>query len=95
MGKSADGFTPLGLCSAGHCDWRLPTVSELSRIMDCSHGSICVDPIFGPTAYSGYWSPSSYAGAPALAWAVGFGYGSIFTYDEMYLLPVRAVRGGL
>jgi hypothetical protein len=33
----------------GHSDWRLPTSAELQTILDCSFGSPCIDPIFGPT----------------------------------------------
>jgi hypothetical protein len=51
-----------------HCDWRLPTIEELRTIRDvtapgCGSGSPCIDPIFGPTAASPYWSSTSTAAA--------------------------------
>jgi len=96
LGVSADGLTSSGPCYASHCDWRLPTVSELNTIVDCSLGAPCVDPIFGPTQSNIYWSSSSFATDPYLAWVVcfecglggGTGYKTGFNY-------VRAVRGGL
>src|SRR4051794_13169723 len=69
--SSAPGF--FGTAGfAGHCDWRLPTLSELQRIEDCSFGSPCVDPIFGPTKQAGYWSQTTDASAASRAWEVGF-----------------------
>lgn len=92
-------------CFAGHCDWRLPKVNrdggtaELETILlapaPCSTLP-CIDPIFGPTpAASGYyWSATTYAMFPGLAWYVLFDNGSMngdFKADDIY---VRAVRGG-
>ena len=47
-GPAYEGF-------AGHCDWRLPMMSELASIVDttvlgCAVDAPCIDPIFGPTA---------------------------------------------
>jgi len=64
LGVSANGVTSSGPCYASHCDWRLPTVSELKSIVDCSYGAPCVAPIFGPTQSSVYWSSSSNANNP-------------------------------
>jgi len=96
--STSDGTTESNQtdCSfAGHGDWRLPKLSELKTIVDCSLGAPCVAPIFGPTQSSDYWSSSSFAGTPGYAWVVGFGYGlSNYAY-ETGNLSVRAVRGGL
>jgi hypothetical protein len=44
---------------AGRDDWRLPTLAELSTILDptrCGTGVPCIDPIFGPTRAEDYWT---------------------------------------
>ena len=85
-------------CFAGHCDWRIPRLAELRSILfegfPCSTQP-CIDPIFGPTSVATfYWSDTSYAADPSLAWFVGFYGGGVF-FDRKYLnVHVRAVRGG-
>ena len=81
-------------CFAGHCDWRLPTVSELKSIVDCSYGAPCVAPIFGPTQWDAYWCSSSRADLPYYAWSVYFDSGTGYVNDKTSYYYVRAVRGG-
>jgi hypothetical protein len=86
-------------CFANHCDWRIPTIAELNTIIEasapgCGSGSACIDPAFGPTQASGYWSASSWAGNPGIAWGVYFGYGTVGYSYETGLLYSRAVRSG-
>jgi hypothetical protein len=59
---------------AGRDDWRIPNVRELHSIVDYGRSSPSIDPIFGPTPSSAsvYWSPSSFALNPSLAWIVNF-----------------------
>ncbi len=69
-----------GGCFAGHCDWRLPAIPELTTILigpgaapgqatTCS-GPPCIDPDFaavgGPTAESAYWSATTKPSASAV-----------------------------
>jgi Protein of unknown function (DUF1566) len=86
-GISTDSVTTTG-CFAGHCDWRLPSITELAAIMDlnapgCGSGSACIDMTnFGPTLAEepegdftvgyGYWSATSATG-PFDAWLVFYG----------------------
>lgn len=77
---------------AGECDWRLPTLAELRTIQDCSLGGVCIDPIFGPTKFCGYWTATTDASDAGRAWEVGFGAGGQVSGNKLATLCVRAVR---
>jgi hypothetical protein len=97
-------------CFAGHCDWRLPELSELQTILigsgaapgqeaNCTSAS-CIDPDFamvgGPTASSVYWSASSVPTNPFFGWTAGFINGGAYTGSSLKTsdYSVRAVRAG-
>jgi hypothetical protein len=86
----ASGFT-CGL--AGHYDWRIPNIVELQTIVDCSQPN-CLDPIFGPTTISGYWSATTQDIFPDRAYYVYFFNGRPDWNYKTFALYVRAVRGG-
>jgi len=95
---SSDGSTVTG-GFAGHCDWRLPSIAELQGIVDltasgCGVGSPCIDPIFGPTVADFYWSATTYAFVPVVAWDVNFFNGSVGNVSKIFNSYVRAVRTG-
>jgi hypothetical protein len=85
-----------GVCFAGQCDWRLPTLAELQGIVDCGAGSPCISGVFGPTVPGGgfYWSSSTHALSPQYAWDVYFGGGPGVADPKYFNFYVRAVRGG-
>jgi hypothetical protein len=93
---SSDGSTQTG-GFAGHCDWRLPTVTELQTILlapsPCGT-SPCIDATFGPTVANDYWSSTTNTAFPYLAWFVFFDTGTVFNTFKSNTFPVRAVRGG-
>ena len=108
LNATFDPGNPTG-CFAGHCEWRLPEISELQTILigpgaapgqDPTCGSSpCIDAGFaaigGPTASAGYWSASTDAGFPVFAWLAVFSYGSVRN-DVFKTLAAshRAVRAG-
>lgn len=84
---------------AGHTDWRLPNVKELSSIVEeqCCEPSINLTK-FPNTPASVVWSGSPSAGNSDFAWYVEFNDGSTGYYyrDGHYgYSQVRLVRGGL
>ena len=88
----------------GYRDWRLAQVgedggtAELEAILDltqgfCGGGSgACIDPIFGPTAASIYWSSTTNANNTNNAWNVNFNNGNVNNNNKNNNLFARAVR---
>jgi hypothetical protein len=92
---SSNGTTQTG-GFAGHCDWRLPTVTELLTIKDCSFGSPCIDPVLGASApaVSPYWSSTTVAGSPTQVWKIFFSTTPPSKDGKILGTVVRAVRAG-
>ena len=80
----------------GFSDWRLPSIQELSTLVNAERAQNSIDlNHFANNVSSGYWSSTTYALYSGNAWRVLFDYGGL-VYDgyKSYSYYARAVRGG-
>ena len=76
-------------------DWRLPTVEELSSILDRTVLSPACNPIFNMKP-SVYWSSSPYANFSDAAWFVNFYNGNVgnsYRSNDWWVRLVRTIGG--
>lgn len=93
----AASVNALALCGA--TDWRLPSIAELTNIIDFGRldPAPAIDPTYFPNSATtyGYWSASPYAADSGYAWAVLLvPYVVNLTSTKFGAVGVRLVRGG-
>lgn len=87
----------------GHADWRMPSVIELTSIIDFDRSSPSIDGKFFPdtpldrssSLVTGYEITSSVAETPVAGWLVNFAFGTVSLDTTSYDRPayLRCVRG--
>jgi len=82
-----------GLDLGGSTSWRLPSIKELESLVDDTTWSPAIDPSRFPNAHAfSYWSSTTSAGYPELAWLIDFCYGNVVDKYKYKMSPVRCVR---
>lgn len=82
-------------CFAEYCDWRVPNIKELQSIVNYENYFPAVSDEFNTGGVAGctvdtcsltdsvfYWSSTSDASTPPLAWGVIFNFGDVGVYDK-------------
>ncbi len=80
----------------GRKGWQLPLREQLASLVDTSNSDpeLPTDHPFRDVQSVRYWSASSLALSPILAWIVNFGNGSVFTGNKGNFHRAWCVRGG-
>jgi len=83
----------------GFSDWRLPTVKELSAIVNRGTYAPAINTTYFPNTIwstnANYWSSTSCADGTSLyTWCVDFSYGSVSDAKQSLSYYARAVHGG-
>lgn len=79
----------------GQADWRLPNRTELESLVKIDAFNPAIDGTHFPATPSDwYWTSTTYAPNPALAWSVYFNGGGTNAYVKASAFHVRLVRRG-
>ncbi len=98
-GTDTEDFINVMNAGSGFCDytdWRLPTIKELSRLIDsgCDRGAVITVYFFHQTSPSDYWSSTTNTLFTDHAWYVNFKNGLVDENNKTKSYYVRAVRSG-
>lgn len=77
----------------GHTDWRLPNKNELESLVKIDAYAPAIDTVaFPDTSLYAFWSSTTVARTPSLAWKVKFDTGTPNTFYKTNAYHVRLVR---
>ena len=77
----------------GHTDWRLPNKNELESLVKIDAYAPAIDTVaFPDTSLYAFWSSTTVARTPSLAWKVEFNTGTPNTFYKTNAYHVRLVR---
>jgi hypothetical protein len=81
----------------GRKGWRLPSIPELASLVDPSQSNPALPARhpFTNVQSANYWSATTLADGPSVAWAVGFGNGGVAFDFKTDSFHVWCVRGGM
>ncbi|QEP43819.1 DUF1566 domain-containing protein [Ectothiorhodospiraceae bacterium BW-2] len=77
----------------GFSDWRVPSVHELTSLVNSHQSNLAIDTNFFPNSGSSlFWSGSPRANLSSYGWAVNFNYGNVGDVGRLSPYGVRLVR---
>jgi len=81
------------LALAGKNDWRLPTMKELSFILDLGMFTSAIHAVFTGTDPLKYWSSTAHADIADNMWYLEFDQGNVLNQSKSNSAYVRCIRG--